>query len=983
MRSSLLNALATLGIPKEAVRAPGGLPRSVAAAVFAESSVLIYIADENEIHGDDSLQHLRRKLVCRGQGQYLGLFKGEAFHLHLLHLDPPVTNAVAVVATGSSDAKLLYSRLLHGDLARKRVPSRWAFRPTLTRLLDAATAVPASGVDRSRDDAQHDALPLVVRALVLRILEGLGITGVPTAGSDPLAAMQWLDRAFHVGLPLPAELDAASWEAVAPIVLSASNTIGPQPGDFSLDDGMPTALQSVAKEAADWADLDFASIRPEVLAEYLDARLDHRRGITRTPTDEVYLDLITRNAIDGAGDARQGATVLDPACGCGRLLLSALDYQLALREPGDGALTTEAIWDVVRRQIHGLDLNPVALAFAQMLLMVKALSRAVDRNLGALTPLLGVSLFRPTSDTPTPVQQMAGSLGRWPSYRRHRHAYDVVACDPPSDRPALWSGPAFATAAERRVRRRCAAVVLQSIESSAAAVVGDVKLGWQRFNPYEHPSRDLGLAFFWQAREWCKPDGTIAMVVNKRWLLDHSAIATKARRWLLRSLSLTTVVLPQSASPVSIAFAHNQAPHHLGLLRCALPSVQRRAGDLTHLQFEPRSIHSIRRLAALQDPMLFTTLASVGRLGADLIRDLIYPHAHAWRRQLQPLGVYWERDLGLAASDGMRRSAVVAQPATGEVVPRADQGRRDAISAMNAKFKGPGGPIADTARYAPVVLDLIQRARDPAAFQAPLVSLEKAMPAYRQLRATLVLTDPVIYDDRDAGFSAAASSDPAIAVELTQYLWLVLNSSWAGFILRATANGSGGLTVTRTLPIIPLRDLSETERAQLRQLSEVPDHGDPNSRSAEWWASLDDLVFELYATSPADRDLVTESLKKMANQPGSVTPEIFGGLVQDFLASVAPTPQLTTAAPQRIGPWTVFHWAHGPPVTASRDLLVQAITDATAAQPAASTHFLWHSPGQVHVALLERSGALTRTEAREIARALFDRYGSDLGGPVS
>lgn len=100
-----------------------------------------------------------------------------------------------------------------------------------------------------------------------------------------------------------------------------------------------------------------------------------RSGVFYTPPDVA--DYITRTAIQLHTDAPSTLTVLDPACGTGVFLRSALKYILALNTTASDAFA------VASRCLYGIDIDPLAVQAACFVLLADTFQAA---SASAMTP---------------------------------------------------------------------------------------------------------------------------------------------------------------------------------------------------------------------------------------------------------------------------------------------------------------------------------------------------------------------------------------------------------------------------------------------------------------------------------------------------------------------------------------------------------------------------------------------------------------------
>lgn len=136
-----------------------------------------------------------------------------------------------------------------------------------------------------------------------------------------------------------------------------------------------------------------------------------RRIVTGTVTSETE----TRAALA----ALRGFRVLDPAAGSGAFLLGALDsltrIRTALDPPRDAAARCRLRREILRDNLFGVDLSPIAVRLAELRLWLALVADDPTADIAAVTPLPNLDGMLRQGDTlfdPVAAARALGALGR-------------------------------------------------------------------------------------------------------------------------------------------------------------------------------------------------------------------------------------------------------------------------------------------------------------------------------------------------------------------------------------------------------------------------------------------------------------------------------------------------------------------------------------------------------------------------------------------
>lgn len=234
------------------------------------------------------------------------------------------------------------------------------------------------------------------------------------------------------------------------------------------------------------------------------------RGSTQPATAGLLLDR-ANYTVDAPLDA-ESATLLDPACGDGSVLVGAADRLLSRLAETD-ATPAETLL-TVRDRLHGLDIHPYATHLSESRLLL----RTIDVYAAAA------------------AEDRSFSLGRFQIHR--------------TDALHTVGGSRYTGDSRHAVRRRAAEAVVE--RADFGYVVGDVPTtaraelpaGSARdaYDEYGNATAtyDLSMLFLERAGSWLAPNGQLSMAVNGGLL--GAASAADARRRLVNTFRLRELV---------------------------------------------------------------------------------------------------------------------------------------------------------------------------------------------------------------------------------------------------------------------------------------------------------------------------------------------------------------------------------------------------------------------------------------------------------
>ncbi|OHC66721.1 MAG: hypothetical protein A2040_15590 [Rhodocyclales bacterium GWA2_65_19] len=562
------------------------------------------------------------------------------------------------------------------------------------------------------------------------------------------------------------------------------------------------------------------------------------------------------------------ARVLDPAVGAGVFLVLAFKRLVQERWRITGQRPERRdIRHILEHQLCGLDLNPEALKFAALSLYLTALEldpsptplaelkfKALDKT-GTLLDVGkdGQILRNKKTGKGLPL----GSLSTPPPSLGGRR-FDMVIGNPPWSELEQLAAPALTTLVRDVARRK--GVATETVE---------------------HLQVDNGIPdvpFVWRALDWAEEGGIIAFALHAQHLLFQQGNGASLRSALLECLELTGLlngsalryskVWPTVEAPFCFLLARNKKPEPDSAFYYLNPVPEEALNRGGRMRLDPHTAMPVAQSLAQSSPYLFKILfrgtpldhAIVGRIAG-------HPRA-------KPLGDYWH-SLGLNHSKGFQvftKGQDTSHLVGKKMLETKDQTGFEIDVSSLRDFAYPEG---------------LHRPRDPAIYLPPLVLLRQSPKLDRAKRGGLLARGEVVYSESFIGYSAAGHPQ---GEALARYVQLLSHSDVFLFYLLMTSAQFGierdaGLKedIDR-FPFIPFESLTESQREYLPVLSAHLIEG------KNPWDAIDAFFAELYGLTPADRQVVRDTLdtalpytktQKHARQ----SPD--ANVVADFAAEVA------------------------------------------------------------------------------------------------
>lgn len=900
-----------------------------------------------------TLPPLRRALVLRADGAFLGILEPGRLTVRSVALDPQSEQEIRTASVDDPNAASVIPELaLRPPKTKEQVT---ALHNLLFNLLDGATkTIAEAGLP------PDDALSLAGRALFLRFLVDRNVISAsdirhvcPPAASfeecfdtveNIAATSRWLDETFNGDLlPLTSAVDqgGAPW-------MPRLNAKGRK----RVSDTLTLIMQraEAGGQLRLWRDLDFAHVPVGLLSQVYE-RHSQRYDASAKKTSVYYTPRgIAEYMVDeafAAMDEPHRARVLDPAVGGGVFLVAAFRRLVEARWRHDGKRpTTRTIRQILHSQLAGFEINEAALRLTALSLYLTALE--LDPHPHPITELRfqdlrGSVLFDVRSGEKDDYE--LGSLG--PAVTAtHDGVYDLVIGNPP------WTA--------RKRRKSSSAALL-----SALRRIVRERLGPTRAESFTLPDDVPDLAFLWRSLRWARPGGRIAFAVHARLLFKQAPAGRQARADLFEAVHITgilngaalrqTDVWPGVDAPFALIFGKNELPEPDSAFYYVSPDREEPVNRRGTLRIDPNAAAIVQQREAVRTPHLLKTLFR----GTTLDLSVIAKIAARAPRSLQK---YWD-DMDLKSGHGYQVGGL-ARP------------KQSAASLLGlpqltkTEFRSYQIRTAKLPRFTQPKL-LYPRSRD--IYRAPLVLISKTPSPGRTVPRAAIAFEDVAFNESFYGYSAAGHENPDL---LAHYLFLVLNSDLPIYLSLLTSGQFGTERDAlykedlENLPIPPLTGLTTAQIEQVTTLSDSILNGTAH------WDEVNAFVAQLYGLNRWDREVMRDTLavaapfsaaRRRAQQrpPATMVAAFASRLEHDLRPFFDTKVDVRRTATERSAPWI---WLAVGAIDPHLDAqpLVQAAADLAATQIIACTQ-----NGGVAVGILDQQRYWTPTRARLLALHLL------------
>lgn len=841
---------------------------------------------------ESSLNRLRHNLACRGDAEYLAVWKPGELTLYNLDLSPELP-APDVVSKSAPGREILFQDIGNGvfshttarrtrtDDIHMEVVQKAVHQVLFDVLTEVTSALISSPALKNKLD---DAISLVGRALFTRFLIDRQIINRKTfpdlyAKNQPescfdnaemaTATCEWLDDKFNGELlPLSSDNLTSYFRALAKsdrgVFSHLANILHRAPGG-------QTSFEIY------WNTINFAHVPIGLLSQVYEhyahelfSKGAEQESIYYTP--RFIAELMVNEAFAGIQTVPvDRARILDPAAGAGIFLVLCFRRLVAERwKATNSRPDTTEIRRILNEQIFGFDINSSALRLNALSLYLTALE--LDPNPFPPSKLKFRKLLNHNlivtraTDEPYPESLVMGSLGDGAPVE-HLHQYDLVLGNPPW---TAWEGRGSDDLNDRATK----------LVRAIAAQRGMTFRLNQVATQYQNPDKVPDLPFVWRAMEWAKQDAIIAFALHGRLLFKRADAGAWARDALFSALRVTGIlngadlvpdVWPGINQPFCLLFAKNTVPADSDVFYLVSPDWDAALARQLRFRIDHANAQPVQFSVARANPALLKTLAFGTSLDADVIRrvrTLLQPQPHGPDSGKEPddvkvaavpmvakaarLGDYWTRERGLVSGQGFR--------------PAKKQHQNDArfLISMKARMltaRMKIGLCVDPKTLPRFTDATVHKPRTPEIYQPPLVIISQSPGADRsKVRARLAL-DPIPIAFNESFFGYSSNGHPA-AQDIARYLFVVASSDLFVYYQLMTSAKFG---VERRViyeedvadfPVIPFDTLSETQLVEIRQLSNAVCE-DPATPT---WTELNQWVFDLYGIDSSDQQVISDTL---------------------------------------------------------------------------------------------------------------------------
>jgi hypothetical protein len=363
--------------------------------------------------------------------------------------------------------------------------------------------------------------------------------------------------------------------------------------------------------------------------------------------------------------------------------------------------------------------------------------------------------------------------------------------------------------------------------------------------------KQIATVFLWRASEMLKQGGSVAFLMPaKTFLYNKSGTALRMRRHLLDRFALDTVV--------DLSLLRHRLFQHAVAPAVVVIAAVRDAKSLGAAT-DDTITHVVPRITPLQASIDGFVLAQddIHHLPARRMQS----HPDAWKIYLW--GTHADFNLITHLRETHRSLRAVASDRSwlggrGFQVEGGDENPTTAIRGLPLIPEEAIRPFAVDSRLVETMeYDLVHRPRDLALYKGPHVVIRRGATG-GQIAAALVDGDAV-FPDTVIGITAPAGDRDWLKV-----LVGVLNSSLAAYYHFLTASSLG---VERdTIDLAEHLTLPFVEHIHHRDAARAIDAVLAQAGNGEWRTALDQVVFDLYELTDAERQLIRDTLAQALDQ---------------------------------------------------------------------------------------------------------------------
>ncbi len=951
----------------------------------------------------DALKKLRHDLACRGDAEYLLIWRPGELEVFSIGLSDEVPQGTTVSV---STNPLILQQLENGTFDRQKGALQQAVHSVLfdvlTEVSDELTLSPALA------DNFGDVISLIGRALFARFLIDRGIINGETfpvifVGGGPercfdtpqLAATvcDWLHDKFN-GEMLPLANDNYQ-EYFNGLSSADPNVLGHLSKILHRAPGGQLSFELY------WDTVNFAHVPLGLLSQVYE-HYAHSLFSKGAKEESIYYtprfvaEYMINEAFNGLTE-QSSAKVLDPAVGAGIFLVLAFRRLVAATwSATDTRPDYRTIRRILKDQIFGFDINASALRFTSLSLYLTALE--LDPN--PFPPsklkfhkLLNNNLFVTRANGEEyPKSAVLGSLGPG-APDGHDGQYDVVVGNPP------WT--AWKPGADGERLNAYVSALAREIAEGSGGNETQIKAAKE----YTNPDNVTDLPFVWRAMRWAKPGGMIAFALHGRLLFKRSGKGKEARDALFSSLRVLAILngsehadgfWPGVNQPFCLLFAQNSIPQDTDTFLFLTPDPDTNLIPHGRFRIDYQAAEPVQLSVMRQSSTLLKTLAVGTALDADIARRLgslmserQVGQAEAERAFLR-FGDYWQPETKLQYGQGFQIAARQKQRSAKFII---DMGARIFSKPLADKYNL--GFFVEQKKLPLFSHETLLSPRRAEIYLLPLVLISEAPGASRNdVRARLVLgKTPIAYTESFYGLS---SHEHPNGEQIARYAFVLFNSSLFVFYALITSAKFG--TERRALleedildfPILPFESMTSQEISVVCRLSDTLIEGP----SEQDWAEIETWVFNLYGLNADDQQVVADTLatrlpytavrRNATSPPSKEEAEYFLQVVENEmkpLFAMADAVIHCQLAPVQNPPWIFFDaFVEGGNLSSERSVfeLMAALADSQGS----TRIFINYENGHIRVGILAQRRYWTHSRARLLAFDLINRFGDHLMGGV-
>lgn len=848
-----------------------------------------------------SLARLIRILACRSDARYLCVVSAgalEAYPIGFFETDPP--------AIAPDGPKLSWKSLLSAALpfAAKEKRSKDAWLETL--LFSLLVAAAKGTHDAAPNLSIQQILALVGRALFFRFLvdreivsqDDLGLISSHTDCLEDLfrtpAALadtcRWLDITFNGDL---LSLEHKDYNALIEQIGPGIETVCWHLSNIqyrSLGGQLPL----------DWGGIMFKHVPVDVLSQvYEDFAHEFVPLLAATTSVHFTPRQIAEIIIDGAFSACQrpdlhNSSVLDPAAGGGVFLVLAFRRLVVEHWKAQGRRPTrKQIRKILNTQLKGFDINCDALNIAALSLYLAALE--LDPSPSPLTDLkfeklIGSVLHPVLINHPLSLQHdcedaTLGSLSE-DVLAYKKGGFDIVVANPP------WTG--FKDDQAILLNKRLTALLAEEHPSTNSNELATA-------SRYGSPD----IAFLLAATKWAKPGGALGFIVHARFLFQDATFLLRQR--VFKRVRVTGIMnftalrqdkklWPTNSAPFALIVGRNEPSQRDESFYFISPRHEPHLADIGQFRVDPSAAIPVPLPSVFTDHA-FKSIFKGGLLGFKLINHIQSRSAYTIKEKLRQVRLKLNAGYQVGKEENQTQDSRYLKR-----FPMADVAMRFAVATDAPKFS----------------LDSVQWARKPAIYEGPLLLFRESPKLERELRGALYCEKSAAFSESFSGVSFAGRSELS---PLVDYLYVISYSDLFLYYQLLTSSKFGverDATLQSDMeqfPLVDIEGISSQLREDMSQLSACLRAGKP------CWEQLNRMVGDLYDLSPADVQLITDTLntelpyveiKKQASAPA--TPDDVTNFLDAFNQLIAPfhdsdQPAAMQVPVNSIGGWTFFRIA--------------------------------------------------------------------------